>query len=240
MERYVKIAVPAGVGALVLSVLVGLIAGVSFGTVVVRAVAWAALFAGAAVGLAALVERFIPELVDGDASPGSEAASRSSAGARVNIVVEDDDTDAGVEREPAATGARATVLPVGDDESDAERQAGPASAELVDAVAEQLADDEEAVMSQAIEEERNGAAVEVDDGAIDEMPDIGAFAGSFVSSDYEQTEGSPDGEMDDSVSLPDPTRTDGSRSGGSGEVNAGNDPATIARALQTMLKRDGG
>ncbi|MCG8477587.1 MAG: hypothetical protein MI724_00695 [Spirochaetales bacterium] len=236
MERYVKVAVPAGVGALVLSVLVGLVAGVSFGTIVVRALAWAALFAGAAVGLTALVERFIPELVDGDAEPGVEATSVATAGTRVNIVVEEDDIGTAAEREATAAGTHA-ASPVGEDEGDPER--GPASAELVEAVEERLADDEEAVMSQAIEEEKHGAAVDVDGGAIDEMPDIGAFAGSFVSSDYEQTEGPSDEEADEAVSLPGPTRTEGSPSGG-GEARAGNDPATIARALQTMLKRDGG
>lgn len=237
MERYVKIAAPAGIGALILSVLVGLIAGVSFGTVLVRALASAALFGGAAVGITVVVERFIPGLVDGEApSKADVEADSATAGSRVNIVVEDDDTETAAVGEPAASGAR--TPPAGDEEGDPKR--GPASAELVEAVEERLADDEEAVMSQAIEEEKHGAAVDVDGGAIDEMPDIGAFAGSFVSSDYEQTEGVSDEGGDEAVSLPGPMRTDGSPSGGSGEAKAGNDPATIARALQTMLKRDGG
>lgn len=239
MERYVKIAVPAGVGALILSVLVGLIAGVSFGTVMVRALAWAALFSGASVGITVLVERFIPELVDGDGpSRVDVAAEPASTGTRVNIVVEEDD-EADAETVRALQSGDAAPPPASDNTGEPEQQASPASAELVEAVEERLAEDEEAVMSQAIEEEKHGAAVDVDGGAIDEMPDIGAFAGSFVSSDYGQTEGSSDGDADDAVSLPDASRTDGSPSGG-GEAGAGNDPATIARALQTMLKRDGG
>ncbi len=56
-------AVSAG-GAFLLSLLVGLIGRVGFGTAILRGLMWALLFGGFAFGVDYLLRRFLPELFD--------------------------------------------------------------------------------------------------------------------------------------------------------------------------------
>ncbi len=97
MERYVRIAVPGAAVGLVLSVLIGLLAGVSFGTVILRGIVSGLLFGGGSVGLFLLAQQMLPGLT-GD-SEKEETAELDETGPqvshpRVDIVVEDEIEDA--------------------------------------------------------------------------------------------------------------------------------------------------
>lgn len=226
MERYLRVAAPIGGGALIVSLVVGLLAGVSFGTVLLRALVSGALFAAAGVGLMAVTPALLPGLLD-PSSPGGDngsepagadgegrEAAQPSAGSRLNIVVEETD-------EPA-------------DNEDDDLEEG-SSDDLVEEVEEQSVTDEQAVMKAAIEEEQDGNSVEIDDTMLDEMPDIGSFAGSFSSSaETEEGDAGPESGSDQPISP------SGEHSaGGTGSTGGqGFDPETIAKALRTVIERD--
>ncbi|MFW6228161.1 MAG: hypothetical protein ACOC2V_01775, partial [Alkalispirochaeta sp.] len=104
MERYVRIAVPPALAGLVLSLLVGMIAGVGFGTALFRGVISGVVFGAGAVGIVVLIERLLPGLAtppdeSGHAPPDRSAAADAdvSSGGRVNIVVEE---ESDTERQP--------------------------------------------------------------------------------------------------------------------------------------------
>lgn len=66
-----KTAITAAVGAFGVSFLLGLIAGVPFGTALTRGLLMSGVFAGIGIGGAILVQRFLPELLE-SAAPGPE------------------------------------------------------------------------------------------------------------------------------------------------------------------------
>jgi hypothetical protein len=219
MDRYLKVAAGAGVFALVLSAIAGALAGVVLGTILVRAVVAGIVFGLGALGIRILAERLLPELVEGttDSSPGSaraasgETANGGSPGGRLNIVVEETD----------ANGSSY------DDEDDDDPDHGE---DLVEEIEERSVDDEHEAHNSVIEEESggHGESLETDSDDEEEMPDIGGFSGSFVSSEG--------GESDDEYDEESGFGEDGTGSGKS--RSNGNDPETIAKALRTMMGRD--
>lgn len=293
MERYLRIAGPVAVVGLVLSILVGAFAGIPFGTVVLRGIVSAIVFGGGGVGLAFVIERFLPGLFDTDVAGSAGGAIDSvtayndgaddeppAAGSRLDIVVEDEDGDeeagTGLGIRPASerseSGGNRTdediLEPVEGLEplaettpseeklsskdsayrsgesswKDSTAVAGPSGAgseddtgepveELVEEVEEQSAENAEALMNEAIAEEKYGGGVEIDDTVLDEMPDIGSFSGSFV--------GSSPSDSDDDNSFADPFASDGGAPRRKGGANKpADDPTIVAKALQTMLSRD--
>lgn len=250
MERLLRLALPAGGAALVISLLVGILAGVSLGAALVRALISGVVFAALAAVVSMVSTRLLPGIAsgpaasagDGDmgfdddeagsdldepvaATPGADEGEQASpaprSGSRLNIVV-DDSVDADDVNQAEDTG----------DDDD------PATADLVEEVEESAADDEAEVMSAAISEQQDGSSVEIDDTMLDEMPDIGSFAGSFVSGEASDDE---DGSGSDGFDPgPSGGASGGASSGGRGiRVGDKNEaPEQIAKALQTMLKRD--
>ncbi|TVR68345.1 MAG: hypothetical protein EA427_10545 [Spirochaetaceae bacterium] len=199
----------------------GLIGGVAFGVLVVRALLSALLFGAGGALLAFLVGRFLPGLLESsseesarsgrqerDVAADSTAAgekARRAPGGRLNIVVEDDGSESTEEED----------LPPGDE------------GDLVDEVEEQSVDDEEAVMKSIIAEESE-SDTDTGEDAMDVMPDIGGFAGSFVGPGSEGTDDENGSE-------------DGSSGGATQDrrgKDSGNDPVQIAQALRTMMNRD--
>ena len=238
MERYIRIAAPAGGGALLISLLVGSFAGVPFGIVLLRALAAGVVFAGMAVGGAVAIARLLPELLASDAgtesageqpTPREPRSDEETAGSRLNIVVEDDDES------PAAPSA-----PSPDEQSDDDSvpESEDDSGELVEEVEEQVAEDEQAVMRAAVSEEQDGSSVEIDDTMLDDMPDIGSFAGAFVSAEYGDDEGE-EGSTGHSQAG-EPSRGSSGTSQKRGDPRNGFSNETIAKALQTFMERDKG
>jgi hypothetical protein len=83
--RTVAIFAAAG---LVLSLLVGILAGNPFGVILLRALAFAAAFGGVGAGLQYVVRRFLPELAGGtDATPPGPPETAGATGSTVDIVL---------------------------------------------------------------------------------------------------------------------------------------------------------
>jgi len=131
--------------------------------------------------------------------------------------------------DPAETAAS---VPSGDeDDEDSDRD------ELVEEVEEQSAENAETMMNEAIAEQRYGSGVEIDDSVLDEMPDIGSFTGAFVESGGDESDQSDGAGFVGYDGGEQPLGGGGGRSGG-GRGGA-NDPSTVAKAIKTMLSRDG-
>ncbi|MDR0444455.1 MAG: YrzE family protein [Treponema sp.] len=77
----------AGVGAFVISILIGVISGVNFFTIILRAFVFLAVFFGMGAGMYILVNSFFPELLYSDGET-SQNDSSESPGSRVNITLE--------------------------------------------------------------------------------------------------------------------------------------------------------
>ncbi|MFP4565433.1 MAG: hypothetical protein ACLFNX_02960 [Spirochaetaceae bacterium] len=217
--------------AFVIAVLTGAVAGVGFGTLVLRAVIGAIVFAGLGYGSYIVISARLPELVSGS-SVASTAAETEGYGRNVDIVVDDeageDEFPVGDDAGPVQTGepeGRSSRDPddeVGDLEEVAEddETAADGGDELVEEV-------EEVAAAPADSPARTyGESEDIDENSVDTLPDIGGFAGDFES------EGAVVVEENDS---------DGGF-GGSGRGGRAHgveqDPEIIAKALQTVMKRD--
>lgn len=196
MQQNPKAVVIAGVGAMVIALLAGLIGGVALGTLLLRAVLGGLLFAALAMALQLLVRRYLPELME-----LSGGAPDSDVGRHVDMVV-DDEVD--------------LLTPVEE----------PSSEEESDSIdVEELSGDEEELVEEVSEVEEGGdnessippKVPDVDLSSVDKLPDLDGFAGSF------QEDGTVEvvDEDDDSVAMP-----------------GGQDAQTIAKAIQTVMKRD--
>lgn len=213
MKRYQNGAIVAGVAAMILSLLVGVIAGVRIGALMLRALLSAAVFGGGALLVGTLIDRFLPELVEGsgvDDDPGSPG--------RIDIVVDEQPEPDGEDEE------------VGDGNGTRRPTFDP---DIVEEVEEGESSDAEQLMREA-EAEESGPAIEVGDEPLDELPDIGSLADSFVSRGSEDSS-SENSDNDDYEETP---KRSQKRSSQPDMGDAGNDPAAIAKALRTMLGRD--
>jgi len=229
-----KLAVGVGTSALLLSVLSGVLGGVGFGALLVRALFAGTLFAALGIGLEFVVRRFLPELLDTDTPP--------DLGSHVNIVVDEEEGQAPKVQDEVQGGQTADSggkepLDRGSEQTESEDSwddlENPEDS-LVQEVQEARREDGATATSQEnSESETEGESVKesgessaantppsVAADEVDELPDVGKFADAFTSDE-----------------TPHSTQDVGSSAAGAGEGN-GQDPAMIAKALQTMLKRE--
>lgn len=197
-----------GGAALVLSVLAGLLGGVPLLDIVLRALVWGGVGFGASLGVETLLRSMVPELFEAAAGPGSEAAEPADAAEVPRSV--DITLDDDLEAAPASFVEE-------DENAGGAGEPAPAGvrAPAAPAVPAAAADDEE-------------------------MPEIGSFLDAFKP-------GSPEGA--EAVSAADYVEADGSSAEGlsagpsapAGEVTIdgeAQDPAILAKAVQTVMKRD--
>ena len=219
MNIRIRFSAGCAVFALVVSLLSAIVAGVPFAMAVMRALISAVVFAGLGVALQLAVSRYLPELEElflaGGA--GSDASDEpGEARQTVDIVVDDDDDiarpdfDQGIDSSEDADDGLLAVEDEDDDGRDSDAE--PESADDLVVEAEELeADDVRRATVSGPD-----PADDIDVNGLDQLPDVGGYSGAFESSDR--------------VSLGD--EDDGSTRSGV------QDPALVARALQTMLKRD--
>jgi len=196
-----QLAAIVGGAAFVLSLLAGLIGGVPFFDIVLRALLWGAFGVGACLGIEAVLKSMLPDLfvpAEGSA-PEPEAEDEDSRPATrvVDIVVEDDGTEPArfVEEQEAPRAPAASAAP-------AEETPAPGPAD-------------------------------------EEMPEIGSFLDAFKPGGPEASEeaapASPEfgeyapGQGDSSLAKASEVTIDGEAQ----------DPAILAKAVQTVMKRDG-
>jgi hypothetical protein len=228
-----KIAAVSAGAAFLLSLPVGLIAGNPFGTVILRALLLAVCFAGFGVGLRFVVKKFLPELAGG--SPEVQTAAepeRDSRGTKIDIVLPEEglpgrdpdleaDHGSDVRMDAPLTAADGAAEPGAEDESLTELASELAEEEL-ESPAPGAASEGERESKGGLGEDLGSLAREQSEGGLDSLPDISTLEVAAESGTGAREPGSRR-----------TSPTDAMRGAVSGQ-----DPATIARAIRTVLKRD--
>jgi hypothetical protein len=243
-----KIAAGCAAGAFVLSLLIGLIAGNPFGIAFSRALFLALLFAALGAGLRAVVRAYLPELSAGAAPAADGPGARSGS---VDIVVPDDEAlrrqayQGGGRPAPDAQGGAAEpgeeLVAVGE-EGPAGADAGPAE-ELPEELAEELPPQERSGESAALAgEEVSEAEVVEESWSADDLLSEPATADLDALPDIEDLE-PPAAPAGRPPAARRPSRLPPPRVGETPEEAmrsflGSQDPATLARAIRTSLKKD--
>lgn len=214
-------AVAAGV-AFVLSLIVGVIAGVAFGAILLRAFIWALLFGVGAAGLVYVVDRFIPELRQSLKQSAKDQAEQPVAGESVDIVVDEDllgeDSPVPIAAAPDAGGDQEVLEELDAAEPDESGGSGydpesPLAAATASESPQALAEGDAEAGAEVVGEPEELEEAPPEAGSTSSLPDIDGFSGSF-----EESKGTD--EIIDS-----------------GE-SSGEDTASMARAIRTVLKRE--
>jgi hypothetical protein len=198
-----------GGAAFLLSGLAGLMGGVPLFDLVIRALFWGALGFGASLGVETLLRSLMPDLFT--APPADDAARETDSPRQVDITL-DDEPRGGVFEE------------VDDDEPAfvARRQSAAPPREPGEPAAPEAPAETKAADARAEEPE-------------EEMPEIGAFLDAFKPS-------SADGEAAAGPELGEYTPVEAPERRSSREVmmdGEEQDPVILAKAIQTVMKRDG-
>ena len=197
-----------GGAAFVLSFVAGLFGGVPFFDMVLRALFWAAVGFGGFLGGETLLKNLIPDLFQQAEQPGEPAVDRA-----VDITLEDDGTEfqGGFVEEVEEPSPRAR-RPEAPAPAVVEPEAAPAPAAAPSAAAAPAGDEE--------------------------MPEIGTFLDAFKPSEGEE-EG-PEPAQGPGYAEYAPVEAEPSRSPSPGVTLDGEeqDPAILAKAIQTVMKRD--
>ncbi len=244
-----KISAACAAGAFLLSLVIGLIAANPFGIVFFRALLFAAVFAGLGAAVRGVVMSYLPELVASNA--GTPAAEPEHRGAAVDIVLPEEE---GLRRRAYGGTESDARAPAGNDEetepeaeeamdveSLGEDSVSPAEGQGLGELSEELAEelpgatdgrspgtkgDDESLEEVGPAEEDSRSSRERS-GDIDSLPDI---AGLEPPSAPRSLQGSPRSAR---LSAAGERPEDAVRN-----VLSGQDPATLARALRTVLKKD--
>lgn len=216
------IAIFGGIGFF-LSFLVGIISGVRFGTILLRGLAIGVVFGGIGFGLTFVIKKYLPGLLS------DEAAETEEEIPGVDIVIE--------EELPRQQVEDANV-----ESADESEESEDAESTFVEEVEESSTESTEFAETETVETENterkqeSAKAEEVEelptmeeDENIDALPDIGEFSGSFsTGGEYEEgeEEGGDTGQFSGSSSAPVEI------------LGQEEDPAVVAKAVQTMLKKE--
>ncbi len=248
----IKVVIGFAAIAAVLSLFAGIFGGVTFGVIFLRMILGALAFGALGAGASLLIERFMPDLFlsDQQERSSSDAEEGSQQGSQVDIVLDNEGED-----EPdfsSNTGEEQAedeedrfieeVYRSGDEESGerAPSGAGDAANENGEAaVSSGAGGAEEAGVAQAPADEASSVGTSGGSGSdsreekgafenvadIDELPDLEEYADSF-----------------ESVAADNPTEG-GQQSGGTSSSNfeidgQQEDPATVAKALRQFMKKD--
>lgn len=234
MDSSLRASAFSGLGAFILSCLIALFSRVPFGVLIVRAVLSGLAFGVFVYGAIAVFHRFMPELLDGTAVKEQDA---SMLGSVVNIVVPGGEYEHAGSGQPRDSGFGSEAISPGEG-----TKAGIATEELERQVGDLRTDG--LLTSDPVEFAQSGAETErlgttmaprpsVVLDELDTLPDLEGFSDSFSSA--------PSGEIGGS---------DGSEAGGfgpmgvsdtmpmAGSPDSGQDPAVLAKAVQTLLRRD--
>ena len=160
-------AITAG-GAFLLSMLVGIIGGVGFGAILLRALLLGVVFGAASIGMKYAIARFLPELLETSGGDSGAGQARS-----VDIVV-DDDATADIYRAAEADDEAATGVE-GRGASGATGESGAGVGDEIDGGV--LSDDSDIIVEEDEEEPEELESAEDEDRT--GLPDVDGFSGSF-------------------------------------------------------------
>jgi len=232
VDSSIRVSAGVGLGALALSIIVAGFSRIPLGTLVLRAVVFGVLFAALTYLVILLFRRYLPELFD----EGS-AVQTSQTGRVVDIVLpgEESDVDATpvenvdyLDQGDIAAAVRAST--VADDQSDPDvevygqiksgQETGNLEQEVRDISSGGLMED--ATASSQADAKRLRPVVSLDQ--LDVLPDLDGLSDAFSIALDMGDGGEPAGFKPEANS-------------GAGRTN-GADPATLAKAVQTLLRRD--
>jgi len=223
----------AGLGAFALSVIVAMFSRVPFGTLLLRALLSGLGFACLFFGSLWLLKRFLPDLFDETAHP-QELNTDSTPGSVVDIVLpggEEDRLDAATQADGLRVNDAPSFMPGISAQS---VESGELAREVADLRADALVSNDPADASSA------GSAAPRPSVALDELdtlPDLDGFSDSFSdgqpggSVPSDASGGSPAGDASRFMGVSDSMPTAGS-------PDRGKDPVVLAKAVQTLLRRD--
>ena len=232
IDSWKKIAAAAAVFGFIVSIIPGLIGGVTAGALFLRAVVSAVFAAGISLGIMKLIEIFIPELLAAEAPADEDAeaeelpaedATENISGKNLDITVEDAEElsyagePAGLEElEASGEGGGSAAEPAAEAAPDA---SGAGQIEELEALPEEGAEngaaEPQAEMMPVAKASSGGA----------DLPDIGEFSDSFEQPEAVQAEGMSD---IDEVGGP----------GGAEIFGDMHNTQEIVKAVQTVLKKD--
>jgi len=247
VDSDLKASLIASGSAAALSAIVGWIFRVPFGTLAIRAIIGAIVFGAMVFGAIFLVRRFLPELLGGSKSASSdeEYSSSEELGQAVNIVLPGgSDEELGEFESVSSSSEPEELAPLEFADSSAGESSGlrvqPKQATSARVVTDEYSEAELSGASLIDEERPTGVsrraasspvtpsldAMGIDD--LDDLPDLDSLSDGFAETSGEggtyNTTGGGAGA--------------GIRSGEHGRGGSDADPATLALAVRTLLKRD--
>ena len=215
-------------GAALLSTIVGAVSSVALGWILVRALLFGAILGGLAYGGARLLRSYLPGVLSDRQDEGAEGADsifsddQAPAGSRVDIVLPGDEAPAA---EAAAEEEASNVEPVGDEALVAASGEGQ-EAEAVSLIgAGDQGELSAAVPPPPLRQERGSRHEGLED--LDVLPDLDGFTDSFAAAEF--------GSGGSGGSAAPASRTEERPSA---RAQDGLDPASLAKAVRTILKRD--
>ncbi|GEM_PF-1433116 len=219
MDKGWKTGVMSAIAAFGVSVFFGILGGVGFGTLLARALAGAAVFAGLGYGASMIVRRFLPELF-------SSASTTSDGG--VDILLPDVNPHGSGALEPGAPGPGVLSADEGEEEFFLKEVPGPL--EPVDEPVEEAADlplSEDVTGRRAADPPKSSRARTAepeDEGPeplqeLETLPDVGALETAFSPAPREAATGAE-------------------LSGDPGDKDRGKDPVLLAKVVQTLLRKE--
>jgi hypothetical protein len=232
VDSSIRVSAGVGLGALALSIIVAGFSRIPLGTLVLRAVVFGVLFAALTYLVIMLFRRYLPELFD-----ESPAVQTSQTGRVVDIVLPGEESEIGatpVESvdylDQGDIAAAMRDSPGEDDHPDPDAgiysqiRSGPETGNLEQEVRDissgGLMDDGSA--SSQADAKRLRPVVSLDQ--LDVLPDLDGLSDAFSIAPGIGEDGEPAGFKPEAIS-------------GAGRPN-GADPATLAKAVQTLLRRD--
>jgi len=231
VDTDLRVSIIAAAAAALLSALVGIIAGVGFGPLLLRALAGGALFGGLVYGGFFVAARFLP--VQSGAQAAGKASATEEESHSVDIVLpgeapggfpdsrradEAEDFGQPLDAMARAGSGESYLRPNSDDGDDSglEEIDGPTQAE----------DGAGAAVPRP--STTGGAAFE----DLDVLPDLDGFTETFAGTEFPTSSDTPESAL--------PRRADSHFKGGArgGTGSDYQDPASLAQAVRTILKRD--
>jgi hypothetical protein len=204
--------------AFVISFFFGIIGGVGFSTLVMRAFLGSLIFAGFGAGAYILVKKFLPDLIQ-------EPGGTEPFGDGVDIVIPDHNPHERTDRESE----RPSELINRRIEAGYDQRTPSGDEEELDSLVEEIEEisNDEGITPRGrpapsvTAEEANAPGETENVEYIDSLPDVGAFSDSFAS--VHREEGPDRGEFP---------------GGGLSEEKGDQNPAVLAKVVQTLLKRE--
>jgi hypothetical protein len=236
VDRDLRASLLAACSAAALSALVGIIAGVGFLALVLRAIVGGLVIGAAAYGGIALVKRMLPGFLESTGTVGPEQDLDSTAapemGANVDIVLPGDSPEA-ESPEPVAYVSAAEPADASEGAALAENASSEEEADLLEPEDSSFGA-EAAIPIESAQDGGRRTSAGFDE--LDVLPDLDGFSDSFTASEF--ASGGAGSERSEGA-TPASVMSASSSGASAARMGQGNlDSVALAQAVRTILKRD--